>query len=85
MNNKGIFLTLFLLYLQAALVLGDVQGDVQQILDGNTKVFLSRNHPKAQGLNIKITYPINWKAKEGNRPHIVQNLVNPDSDAMVIL
>lgn len=39
---------------------------------GFTKKYATKDHPKAKGLNLEISIPISWKAREGNRPNIVQ-------------
>ena len=40
-------------------------------------------HPKAKGLEIKMKIPAGYQAKEGERPHIVQNFVNTTTDSKV--
>jgi hypothetical protein len=40
--------------------------------------FSAANHPKAGGINFSLSYPSNWTAREGKRPHIVQMFVSPD-------
>ena len=42
--------------------------------------FNTKDHPKALGYEIEITYPSSWEKSEGNRPHIVQKFSNPNSE-----
>lgn len=46
--------------------------DLQSFIAGEVATWNSTGHPKAAGIQMKISYPKNWTAKEGNRPHIVQ-------------
>ena len=39
---------------------------------GFVKKYETVNHPKAKGLSLEIKVPFSWKAREGNRPNIVQ-------------
>lgn len=39
------------------------------------RTFNSDGHPKANGLSVSLKYPHQWKQKEGERPHIVQQFV----------
>ncbi|MDQ3800319.1 MAG: hypothetical protein M3384_12785 [Acidobacteriota bacterium] len=39
---------------------------------GYTKKYRTAEHPKAKGLDVEISIPASWKAREGNRPNIVQ-------------
>ncbi len=43
-----------------------------EMAEGWKKVFPSKGHAKAKGLNIKIFYPSSWKQTEGTRPNILQ-------------
>lgn len=42
-----------------------------------TATFNSAGHPKANGLEISLSYPRSWRAAEGARPHVVQNFLAP--------
>lgn len=53
-----------------------VSGYAQTIWD-------TTGHPKAKGLEIKMKIPAGYQAKEGERPHIVQNFVNTTTDSKV--
>ena len=39
---------------------------------GFTKRYSTLNHVKAKGQHLELNVPISWKAREGNRPNIVQ-------------
>jgi hypothetical protein len=39
----------------------------------NFKRFSTKNHSKANGIEMQIDYPSNWTQREGYRPHIVQH------------
>ena len=42
-------------------------------LKGDTKeIFTTKNHPKAHGVNLTMSKPEGWNAREGNGPHIVK-------------
>jgi hypothetical protein len=67
---------------------GDIASPFKEILlafnpvfDGNpaaefsrgfTKKYRTANHPKAKGLDFEVSVPESWKAREGNRPNIIQ-------------
>jgi hypothetical protein len=40
--------------------------------------FNSRGHAKSLGVNFTLRYPRSWRAKEGERPHVLQNFVSTD-------
>lgn len=50
----------------------------------NNNRYESKGHAKSEGINIIIDYPSSWTAKEGNRPHIVQNLSGRDNRGYLI-
>ena len=57
-----------------------------EIAEGWKKVFPSKGHAKAKGLNIKIFYPSSWKQTEGTRPNILQKFQGANiKDGMVML
>jgi hypothetical protein len=43
-----------------------------EFIRGFTKKYRTENHPKAKGINLEISVPSSWKAREGFRPNIVQ-------------
>ncbi|MDD5327841.1 MAG: hypothetical protein PHY02_08520 [Phycisphaerae bacterium] len=64
--------------------LGFPQTGVQQeFLSGQKTKYSTKGHPKANGLNISIEYPSNWKSSEGERPHIIQKFTSDASDGLV--
>lgn len=46
---------------------------VSSLMAETKAVYSTSGNAKARGLNITIKYPSSWNAKEGARPHIVQN------------
>ena len=50
--------------------------DLALFAQGEKAVWDSSGHPKANGVKMTIAYPHTWAAKEGNRPHMVQNLIS---------
>ncbi len=58
---------------------------VNEFLDGYRQKFTSKGHRKAQGLEITLQLPKSWKAKEGNRPHIVQKWVSQNGTGLEII
>lgn len=38
----------------------------------------TNKHVKALGLDINISYPVDWSKTDGKRPHMLFNLANPD-------
>jgi len=60
------------LALSLAAAKADPKDDLKSFLGGEVATWDSSGHPKAAGIQMKISYPKNWTAKEGNRPHIVQ-------------
>lgn len=47
---------------------------IEEFTSGQKKVFRSKGHPKAMGIDLSIEYPESWLASEGKRPHILQKL-----------
>ncbi|MEQ6918756.1 hypothetical protein [Halomonas aquatica] len=44
----------------------------QELLDGHRAMFSTTGHDKSMGLDLTMTLPLSWLAREGRRPHIVQ-------------
>lgn len=49
---------------------------VDEFKEGHKNTFSSKDHPKSKGLNLLISYPKSWIAKEGERPNIVQKFIS---------
>jgi hypothetical protein len=56
-----------------------VTSAVTEFNEGNLTKFSTKGHPKSNGLNITVSYPNSWTAKEGEHPHIVQKFISPSS------
>lgn len=56
--------------------------NLNENIDKNSKLskFNTKDHPKALGYEIEITYPSSWQKSEGNRPHVVQKFSDPNSE-----
>lgn len=44
----------------------------EEFTRGYNRVFRTKGHPKAKSVDFQIRYPISWRAKEGERPNIIQ-------------
>jgi hypothetical protein len=58
---------------------------VGEFLEGYRQTFNSDGHKKAQGLKVVLQLPTSWKAKEGNRPHIVQKWVSANGTGLEMM
>jgi len=45
---------------------------VREFTSGNITIYSSAGHPKSKGLNMQVSYPNSWLAREGKRPNVVQ-------------
>ena len=43
---------------------------------GYNRVFRTKNHPKAKGVDFQIRYPISWRPEEGERPNTIQTFTS---------
>jgi len=43
---------------------------------GYTRIFRTKNHPKAKGVDFQIRYPISWRPEEGERLNIIQKFTS---------
>ena len=58
---------------------------VGDFTNGQKKTWTSKDHPKAKGINMKISYPAGWQAKEGTRPNILQKFVGTSASGMDVV
>lgn len=79
--NRIVTILFCLIFLPNSVVHA-VTPDVKEFTDGNRMKFSTSGHPKSKGLNMTISYPRNWKAMEGERPHIVQKFVSKGGNGM---
>lgn len=47
-----------------------------EVASGYSRVFRTKGHPKAKGVDFQIRYPASWKPAEGERPNIIQKFVS---------
>ena len=45
---------------------------VAEFARGFTQTYRTKGHPKAKGVDFQIQYPRSWRAKEGQRPNVIQ-------------
>lgn len=57
-----------------------INPDLQDFLNGRRSKYCSDGTGNSQGLKVCINYPINWEAKEGNRPHVTQKFISQNGD-----
>ncbi len=50
--------------------------------NGYTKVYSTKNHPKAKGLDMQFKVPLSWRSMEGDRPNVVQKFVTDYGDGL---
>ena len=48
----------------------------KEFSSNNRTKFSTAGHPKSKGINMVLSYPNGWLAKEGERPNIVQKFVS---------
>lgn len=53
-----------------------IRNPEREYLDGFTKEYRTDGTGKSRGVKIGIEYPGSWRAKEGRRPHVVQNIAS---------
>jgi hypothetical protein len=58
---------------------------VGEFFEGYRQRFSTDGHRKSQGINLILQVPKSWKAKEGERPHIVQKWVSQDGTGLEII
>ena len=52
--------------------------DIKEFMDGKSKDYKTDGLGKSKGLKVKIRYPENWIAMDGERPNIVQKFESND-------
>lgn len=48
----------------------------KEFLNGFTKTFQSKGHPKAKGVDFQVSVPESWLQEEGNRPNVIQKFTS---------
>ncbi len=48
----------------------------QELLDGFTRIFKTKGHPKSKNTDWQIEVPISWRESEGDRPNIIQKFTS---------
>ena len=71
-----LILSLALAFVAISTSLEAVSPTVAEFTKGQKTKFSTEKHAKAKGLNMTISYPNSWKAKEGDRPNILQKFVS---------
>lgn len=65
-----------------------LHADQNQAVDfakGQKRTWSSKDHAKAKGIKMKISYPSGWQAKEGTRPNILQKFVGKSASGMDVV
>jgi hypothetical protein len=47
-----------------------------EVTRGYSRIFRTKGHPKAKGVDFQIRYPASWRPAEGERPNIIQKFVS---------
>jgi hypothetical protein len=47
-----------------------------EVVRGYSRVYRTKGHPKAKGVDFQIRYPASWRPAEGERPNIIQKFVS---------
>lgn len=54
----------------------------KEIIDGYYQEYYTKNHKKANGLNLKFNIPLTWRGFEGERPHIIQKFISENGGGL---
>lgn len=54
----------------------------KEFIEGYTQIFRTKGHSKSEGTDWQIKIPRSWKAKEGERPHIIQKFIRDNGDGL---
>lgn len=52
---------------------------------GYTRIFRTKGHAKAKGVDFQIRHPISWKAAEGDRPNVIHKFVSENGRGLEII
>lgn len=58
---------------------------VEEVARGYSKVFRTKGHPKAKGVDFQIRYPSSWRPAEGERPNIIQKFVSENGRGLEMI
>lgn len=47
------------------------QNPAAEFLDGFTRIYRTKDHTKAKGIDFQIPSPVSWRAKEGQRSNVI--------------
>ena len=56
----------------------------KEMIDGYINDYYTSESEKSNGLNIKIKYPKSWKAKNGDRPNVVQKFTSDNGHGLEV-
>lgn len=59
--------------------------ELKEFQKDETITYSTKGHSKAKGLSVSIKYPKSWKAKEGERPNIVQKFSRAFDDGSSVM
>lgn len=75
-------LKLALIFMHAMPTLHAQPNPTVEFAKGEKLTWTSKDHPKAKGIEMQISYPSTWKAAEGTRPNILQKFVGRSETGM---
>ncbi|MBU4231584.1 MAG: hypothetical protein L6277_07940 [Desulfobacterales bacterium] len=62
-----------------------IDNPAEEFLRGYTRVFRTKDHPKAKGCDFQISYPASWRPKEGERPNIIQKFISQNGHGLEVV
>lgn len=72
-------------FIEYMLTVEYLQFPEREYIDGYRQEFNSDGNRKSLGINLVLQVPKSWKAKEGERPHIVQKWVSQNGTGLDVL
>lgn len=58
---------------------------VEEVARGYSRIFRTKDHPKAKGVDFQIRYPISWRPGEGERPNIIHKFVSENGRGLEMI
>jgi len=57
---------------------------MEEFTRGYSRIFRTKNHPKAKDVDFQIRHPISWRPKEGERPNIIQKFTSENGRGLEV-
>lgn len=61
------------------------ENPIREVLSGYSKIYRTKDHPKAKGTDFQIRYPTSWRKGEGERPNIIQKFISENGRGLEII